>query len=61
VKATKQKVPISHLPEKEALEAFRKAAEAFDKKHTRTKKAALAMLIKEGICTPTGRLTKRYR
>lgn len=42
------------------FDAFLKAADAFDKKHTRSKKAARAQLVKEGVITPTGRLTKRF-
>lgn len=40
--------------------AFMHAADRFDAKHGRSKKAALAMLVREGIVTPAGRLTKRY-
>jgi len=41
-------------------DAFMKAADAFDKKHTKTKTAALAQLRKEGVLTRSGKLTKRY-
>jgi len=42
------------------IAAFLKAADKFDAKHSRTKAAARRQLIKEGILTPTGRLSKRY-
>lgn len=46
--------------EKEQLKAMEKAFEAFNKKHTRSKEAARKQLQKEGILTPSGRLTKNY-
>ena len=41
----------------ETYKLFKAAAARMPK----TREAALALLVKEGICTPTGRLTKRYR
>jgi hypothetical protein len=40
---------------------FAIAAKAFTRKATRSPEAAHAVLVKEGILTPTGRLTKHYR
>jgi hypothetical protein len=40
---------------------FRLAAEEFNRKYTRSKRAALALMVKEGILTKTGRLTANYR
>ncbi|MGJ5815156.1 hypothetical protein [Paludibaculum fermentans] len=45
----------------EAVEHFRKAAQAFTKSATVSREAALAVLVKEGIATKSGKLTKRYR
>jgi hypothetical protein len=42
------------------LAAFMTAADAFDAKHARSKKAAREQLRKEGIITKSGNLTKRY-
>ena len=43
------------------LELFRQAAKEFTAFHTRTPEAALKQLVKEGIYTKSGRLTKNYR
>lgn len=40
--------------------AFRLAAEAYTKKATKTRAAALETLQREGILTKSGKLTKRY-
>lgn len=40
--------------------AFLKAADRFDDKHGRSEAAARRQLIKEGVITKTGRLTKRF-
>jgi hypothetical protein len=40
---------------------FRRAAKAFTKRATASPEAALAVLVKEGILTPSGRLSKNYR
>lgn len=45
---------------KDEVERFRKAAEAFGKKATRTPQTALDTLVKMGIYTKSGRLTKNY-
>lgn len=39
---------------------FAIAARAFTRKATRSPEAALAVLVSEGILTPSGRLSKRY-
>jgi len=40
---------------------FRRAAEAFTKKATATPETARAVLVKEGILTSSGKLSKNYR
>jgi hypothetical protein len=40
---------------------FRKAARAFTKRATASPEAALAVLVKEGILTKSGKLSKNYR
>ena len=45
----------------EALEQFRKAADAFDARYTKSPEAARQILIAEGIYTKSGRLSKHYR
>ena len=40
---------------------FKRAASAFTRKATQSPEHALAVLVEEGIYTPTGRLTKNYR
>ena len=45
----------------EALERFRKAAAAFDKRVNRTPETAMRNLIAEGIYTKSGRLSRNYR
>ena len=53
---------LTDLSTPEALEIFRKAADAFDKRTTRTPEIARQTLIAEGILTKSGRrLAKRYR
>jgi hypothetical protein len=39
---------------------FAIAAKAFTRKATRSPEAALAVLVSEGIVTPSGKLTKHY-
>jgi hypothetical protein len=39
---------------------FAIAAKAFTRKATRSPEAALAVLVSEGIMTPSGKLTKEY-
>lgn len=41
-------------------EEFERAAAAWAKKATRSKETARAELVRMGIITPAGRLTKRY-
>jgi hypothetical protein len=43
-----------------SLEDFRKMADAYTKKITRSPETARQALIKEGILTKSGRLSKRY-
>jgi hypothetical protein len=43
------------------LKRFQDAAKSFTRRATRSKRAALAALVAEGICTPKGKLTKNYR
>lgn len=45
----------------EALEQFRIAAQEFTARHTKTPEAARKILVKEGIYTKAGNLTKHYR
>lgn len=42
------------------LAAFEKAANAFDKKHTRTKSAARKQLTKEKVLTRSGHISRLY-
>jgi predicted deacylase len=39
---------------------FRKAAKAFTKRATASPEAALALLVKEGILTKSGKLSRSY-
>jgi hypothetical protein len=45
----------------EVVKRFRSAAKAFTTRATKTKQAATAILVKEGIYTKNGRLTTKYR
>lgn len=45
----------------DAVERFREAAKAFTKAATQSREAAIAVLVKEGIYTKSGKLTKNYR
>ena len=49
------------LTSPEALERFRRAAKAFTTRAVKSKAAAREVLIKEGIYTKSGKLTKQYR
>jgi hypothetical protein len=40
---------------------FKRAAKAFTRKATQSPETALAVLVKMGIYTPNGKLTKNYR
>ncbi len=55
--------PISLLTraEREELEAFKKGVDEFIKRHSVSREAALKLLVKEGIYTKSGRLSKNYR
>jgi len=46
---------------REALDRFRKAAEAFTARATQSRETARLVLISEGIYTKSGRLAKNYR
>ncbi|MGO9255875.1 MAG: hypothetical protein ACLQU1_06200 [Bryobacteraceae bacterium] len=52
---------ILDMGSREALEEFRKAADAFTARATRSREAARQVLISEGIITKSGKLTKHYR
>ncbi len=59
----KGKAPKSNFTDvntPEAVEVFRKAAEAFTKRATKSKESARKVLVAEGIYTKSGRLTKHY-
>lgn len=47
--------------QRKEVEEFRKAARAFTKKATRTRKAALQTLVDAGFVTPKGNPRKQYR
>ncbi|MGB0060032.1 hypothetical protein [Candidatus Binatus sp.] len=49
------------LNSREAVEHFRKGAEEFMKKATRSKESAMKALVESGIYTKTGKLSKNYR
>jgi len=49
------------LNTREAVEHFRKAAEEFMKKATRSKESAMKVLVESGIYTKSGKLSKNYR
>ncbi|MGB8683169.1 MAG: hypothetical protein WCD12_09810 [Candidatus Binatus sp.] len=49
------------LNSREAVEHFRKAAEEFTKKATRSRESAMKVLVEAGIYTKSGKLTKNYR
>jgi hypothetical protein len=44
----------------EAVRRFQKAAEDFTREATRSKEAALKVLVEAGIYTKSGKLTKNY-
>ena len=52
---------ITDLSGPEALDRFRKAVKAFDKRVNRSPETARQMLISEGIYTKSGKLSKNYR
>jgi hypothetical protein len=61
MKSRVKKASVFDINSPEALALFQKAAKKFTKKATRSKAAAMKVLIAEGIYTKAGNLTKRYR
>lgn len=57
--AKKSSAPVSVSTEAD-VERFRKAAEAWGKKATKSKKSAKNTLVRLGMLTASGKLTKRY-
>jgi len=53
-------MPYSTISEQEAEEYVARAKE-YAKEHLSTPEQALAFLVRAGIATPTGKLTKPYR
>ncbi len=49
------------LTSAEAVRRFQKAAEDFTREATRSKEAALKVLVEAGIYTKSGKLTRNYR
>jgi hypothetical protein len=60
VKKLKRRQSILDLPEPQAIEQFRKMADAYTKRATKTPETALKTLVAEGIYTKSGKLTKNY-
>jgi hypothetical protein len=60
-KAAKKSAIVVRIGEPGAVEAFRRAAEEFNRKANRSKRTARATLVREGILTPGGKLTANYR
>jgi hypothetical protein len=52
---------VADLSSPEALEGFRKAAEAFAARANRSRETARRLLISEGIYTKSGKLARNYR
>jgi len=52
---------VADLSSPEALERFRKAAEAFAARANRSRETAKRLLISEGIYTKSGKLARNYR
>lgn len=61
MKSRVKKSPMLDISSPEALSLFEKAAKEFTRKATRSKAAAMKVLIAEGMYTKAGNLTKRYR
>jgi hypothetical protein len=61
----KNKRPVAKVPadltSREAVEHFRKIAEEFTRKATRSKESAMKVLVESGIYTESGELSKNYR
>lgn len=49
------------LNSREAVERFRRAAEEFTRKGTRSKESAMKVLVESGIYNASGELSKNYR
>jgi hypothetical protein len=60
-KVPKKGAIVIRIGEPGAVEAFRQAAELFNRKANRNKRTAHATLVREGILTPSGKLTANYR
>jgi len=56
--AAKDSVDLASV---EAVRRFQKAAEDFTREATRSKEAALKVLVEAGIYTKSGKLTRNYR
>lgn len=52
---------VTDLTSREAVERFREAAAEFTKAGTRSKDAAMKVLVEAGIYTKSGKLSKNYR
>ena len=52
--------PNNDITTPEAYEMFRKAAEALTARMAKSRATAMAVLVKEGIYTKDGKLTKNY-
>jgi len=61
MKSRVKKSPLLDIGSPEALALFEKAAKEFTRKATRSKAAAMKVLIAEGMYTKAGNLTRRYR
>mgnify|MGYP003626535996 CR=1 FL=1 len=57
--ASKNRSPVS-VSTKADVERFQKAADAWGKKATKSKATARKTLVRLGMLTPSGKLTKRY-
>lgn len=51
---------LSDLNTPQAVEIFRKAADAFNARAMKSPEAARQVMIDEGFVTKSGKLTKRY-
>jgi len=60
-RSTKTQFAVRSLDCPEALEEFRQALKEFAAENLKTKETTLAALVRAGILTKNGNLTKRYR
>jgi hypothetical protein len=60
VKTQARSIAQFDLNSPEGVERFRKAAQVFTSRATRSQASARKVLIDEGIYTKAGKLTKRY-